>query len=312
MRRRILTLDYDMVEQLAKALSAPSRRQIIDALMEKERSIQELADHLQIPQSTCTVNIQSLERVGLVSTRNIPGTKGSRKICSVSYDEVVIPVHNHHQYKDDDFLEVEMPIGLYTDSDSVGPCGLVSESAVIGKFDRTESFLDPHRGSAQLIWFTDGWLEYSFPIEIPESRTPVSLAVLMEICSEFPGFKNRWPSDITLWIDNLKIGTWRSPGDMGGKRGKLTPGWWRLENTQFGYLKEWRITQDGSFLDGTPVANVTIDALNLTKRSKITARIGIESNAEYHGGINLFGRKFGNFAQDIVLRIELLADGKQV
>lgn len=305
MRRRILTVEYEAVGALAKALSSPVRRQIIDTLATGERSIQELADYLGIPQSTCTVNVQALERVGLIATRNEPGTKGSRKVCSVSYDEAIIPIHGAHQTPDDGAIEVDMPIGLYTDYDIVGPCGLVSESGVIGRFDREESFLDPHRGAAQLIWFTDGWLEYRFPVEIPPSRTPVALAISMEICSEFPGFKNAWPSDITVWIGGFEIGTWRSPGDMGGHRGQYTPNWWSLDNTQFGYRKEWRVTGEGSFLEGSRVGDLTIDRLDLAHRSKITARIGIAPDAEYHGGINVFGRHFGNVNQDIMLRVEL-------
>lgn len=305
MRRRILTVEYEAVGALAKALSSPVRRQIIETLAGEERSIQELADYLGIPQSTCTVNVQALERVGLVSTRSEPGMKGSRKICSVIYDEAVIPIHGLHQEPDDTLIEVDMPIGLYTNYETVGPCGLVSDTSVIGRFDRVESFLDPHRGSAQLIWFTDGWLEYSFPIEIPDQRTPKALSVSMEICSEFPGFKNAWPSDITVWISDLEIGTWRSPGDMGGRRGQLTPSWWSLDNTQFGYLKEWRVTSEGSFLDGTRIGDVAVDQLDLKARSKITTRIGIAPHAEYRGGINIFGRKFGNVNQDIMLRIEL-------
>jgi predicted transcriptional regulator len=305
MRRRILTVEYDAVETLAKALASPVRRQIINTLTEGEQSIQELANHLGIPQSTCTVNVQMLERTGIIATRNEPGTKGSRKMCSVAYDEAIVPIHGRHQNLEDTSIEIEMPIGLYTDYDIEGPCGIVSEAGVIGRFDHVESFLDPHHGSAQLIWFTDGWLEYSFPIEIPPQHTPTAVTMSMELCSEFPGYKNSWPSDIAVWIGGLEIGTWRSPGDMGGKRGQLTPSWWSLDNTQFGYLKEWRITADGSYLDGVRAGDVTITDLDLASRTKITARVGIAPDAEFHGGINLFGRHFGNSGQDIMLRIEL-------
>ena len=42
-----------------------------------------------------------------------------------------------------------------------------------------------------------------------------------EICSEVAGFDNRWASDITVWINDVEIGTWTSPGDFGGERGRL-------------------------------------------------------------------------------------------
>ncbi|MFA7566597.1 MAG: helix-turn-helix domain-containing protein, partial [Alkalispirochaeta sp.] len=209
MRRRILTAEHAHVEELTRALSSPVRRRMLNALALQERSIQELADHLGIPQSSCTVNIQTLAQVGLVTTRNEPGEKGSRKICSVAYDEIIIPVHGDRPAVDSSSFVVEMPIGLYTDYNVRAPCGIVSDSSVIGQFDRVESFVDPHRATAQLIWFTDGWVEYSFPLDIPATRRVLSVSLSMEICSEFPGYKNTWPSDITVWIAGHQIGTWR-------------------------------------------------------------------------------------------------------
>lgn len=35
----------------------------------------------------------------------------------------------------------------------------------------------------------------------------------------------------------------------------------------------------------------------------ITVRIGVKSDAENHGGINLFGKKFGNYETDLQMRI---------
>jgi predicted transcriptional regulator len=34
-------------------------------------------------------------------------------------------------------------------------------------------------------------------------------------------------------------------------------------------------------------------------------RIGVKDDAENRGGFNLFGRTFGNYEQDVVLRVEL-------
>ena len=43
----------------------------------------------------------------------------------------------------------------------------------------------------------------------------------MELSSEVPGTNANWPSDITLWVNEIEIGTWTSPGDFGDKRGVL-------------------------------------------------------------------------------------------
>lgn len=306
MERRVLTVEYEDVETIAKALSSEVRRSILNALRQGELSIQQLAERLEIPQSSCTVNVQALERAGLIETRSEAGRKGARKVCSVTFDEAVIPLHKSAPTIAQNHVEIEMPIGLYTDCEVAAPCGLVSDTAIIGSFDRTESFLDPHRASAQLIWFTWGWLEYSFPINLAEGQRIASLSLSAEICSEFPGYRNDWPSDITLWLEEVEIGTWRSPGDMGGARGQNTPAWWSLDNTQYGYLKEWRITESESRLDGSPISGVTISDLALEGKTRIRAWIGVKQNAPNRGGMNLFGNKFGNHSQAVTLRAELV------
>jgi predicted transcriptional regulator len=40
-------------------------------------------------------------------------------------------------------------------------------------------------------------------------------------------------------------------------------------------------------------------------------RIGIDEAAEHPGGVNIFGRGFGNYDQDILMRIRLRRRGGQ-
>ena len=63
----------------------------------------------------------------------------------------------------------------------------------------------------------------------------------MELSSEVPGTSADWPSDITLAVNGVDVGTWTSPGDFGDKRGVYTPDWWKLKGSQYGKLKNWRI-----------------------------------------------------------------------
>ena len=125
----------------------------------------------------------------------------------------------------------------------------------------------------------------------------------MELSSEVPGTNLDWPSDITLWVNDHPIGTWTSPGDYGDKRGVYTPGWWKLEGSQYGKLKTWRINKSGSFIDGISISSVTVDDIGLSDHHSIRMRIGIDENARHPGGVNIFGRGFGNYDQDIILRI---------
>ncbi len=122
---------------------------------------------------------------------------------------------------------------------------------------------------------------------------------------KYPGHNNEWPSDITLWINDKEIGTWTSPGDMGGVRGLLTPSGWNTNDSQSGFLKSWIVTTTGSFLDGKKISPITVEALDINATNSITIRIGVKEHAKNRGGINIFGSKFGNHAQDLKLCIQL-------
>ena len=113
-----------------------------------------------------------------------------------------------------------------------------------------------------------------------------------------------WPSDVTMWINGTEIGTWTSPADFGGKRGVLTPDWWESRNTQYGLLKIWQVNGDGSYVDGVRVSSVQLDELQITGHDFISVRIGVKPEAANLGGINIFGSHFGNYPQDIVLRLD--------
>lgn len=125
----------------------------------------------------------------------------------------------------------------------------------------------------------------------------------MELCSEAPGYDHNWPSDITIWINDIEIGTWTSPGDFGDRRGMLNPHWLPDNHTQYGLLKTWKVDNGGSFLDDVEISKVKLDELNLHMNKLISLRIGIKQNAKHIGGINIFGKQFGDYNQDIIMRI---------
>jgi predicted transcriptional regulator len=175
---------------------------------------------------------------------------------------------------------------------------------VIGLLDVPETFLDPDRMKAGLLWFTRGFVEYQFPNNSKLTGTAVgALEVSFEASSEVPGTSTNWPSDITLAVNGTEIATWTSPGDYGDKRGKFTPDWWKLSGSQYGTLKTWRVGADGTFADGERVSDVTIADLGLDSHRSIRLRIGVKDEARHPGGLNIFGHGFGNHDQDILLRL---------
>jgi predicted transcriptional regulator len=198
--------------------------------------------------------------------------------------------------------DVAMPLGAYTDARAVPTCGLVSPNGIIGHLDDPATFFEPERLNAQLIWFHKGYVEYRFPNRLPPNVSLDAVELSFEACSEAPLHHADWPSDISVWINGVEIGTWTSPADFGGNRGVLTPEWWDGDNSQYGLLKVWKVTPNGSFVDGVRVSDVSIDALKLGVGGTLTARIGIKEDAANVGGINLFGSRFGNYPQDLLLR----------
>jgi len=149
----------------------------------------------------------------------------------------------------ENIVEVEMPVGLYTDFKVSPPCGLCSKHKIIGFLDTPSSFHEPGRGMASLIWFERGFVEYKFPNNVPANRELEKIEISMELCSEALDIDENWPSDITVWINGIEVGTWISPRDFTGKRGKLTPQWWKVAASQYGLLKRWSVTKTGSLVD---------------------------------------------------------------
>jgi predicted transcriptional regulator len=289
------------IEKL-NALASEPRVQILALLNKRECNVNEIAEDLGMPQSTIASHISILEKAGLIRTETVKAKKGNQKRCRPAFEELIIQFPQEQTQTD--FLEVEMPIGLFTDYHATAPCGLCAPEGIIGFLDTPETFLNPNRMKAGLLWFGTGFVEYKFPNNALYENRPVKrLEISAEISSETPGTNANWLSDITVWINNIETGTWVSPGDFGDRRGTYTPEWWKLEGSQYGLLKNWGTTEEGTFVDGVKVSSVTIDALSLADHHSIRVRFGVKEDAEHQGGMNLFGRGFGNYPQNIVLRL---------
>lgn len=120
-------------------------------------------------------------------------------------------------------------------------CGIANHDGLIIPEDEPVHFYSPVRANAQLIWTRKGYFEYKFPIAIPEETKINELQISLEICSEAPNYDHNWPSDITVWLNGVDIGTWTSPGDYGDRPGKLNSlAWSETTSTQYGVLKRGR------------------------------------------------------------------------
>ncbi len=306
MSRNFLVVDPEDNIEVLKGLASPVRVRILKLLhVHGPLNGNDIADRLDLPQSTVSTNIQILETAGLIRTETQKARKGNQKICHSTFDEVLVMFKEDISPLRSNFIEVAMPLGLYTSCEVSAPCGLCSTEGIIGLLDVPETYLEPDRMKAGLIWFTRGYLEYQFPNNAKLAQNTIEvLEFALELSSEVPGTSADWPSDITLSVNSTEIGTWTSPGDFGDKRGVYTPDWWKLKGSQYGKLKSWRVTNEGTYVDGVKISPVSLVDLDLSNHHSIRLRIAVKPDAKHPGGINIFGRGFGNYDQDIIMRLQ--------
>ncbi|HUS14006.1 MAG TPA: helix-turn-helix domain-containing protein [Chloroflexia bacterium] len=293
----------EQIVTVLKALASLPRWRIMQCLASGGQSVNAVAEALHMPLSTVAAQIKILQDAGVIHSELRAASHGLAKTCTRTYDNLVVEFP-FAPAQPSNVVEVAMPIGAYGAFEVTPTCGLASETSIIGYLDDPISFYEPGRVRAGLLWFHSGYLEYTFPNRLPPGARPSSVQVSMEICSEAPLHNDDWPSDITVWINGHEIGTWTAPGDFGGRRGQLTPVWWDSKDTQYGLLKRWVVTGDGAFLDGHPLSPLAVGELDIEKQRVVTVRLGVKPDALHVGGLNLFGQSFGNYPQDLTLRLE--------
>ena len=312
MNERNLLLDGTDTLEVVKCLSCPIRLRMLNLLATQMMSISDLANELGVSLPSAGIKVKQLREAGLIHVHVQRGKRGAQKICSRLYDTITIKLPGLEVNPGTESVSVTMPIGNYKEIEVEPTCGIVSESGFIGLCDDPKAFYEPEHVFAQLLWVGKGTVTYMFPNHLPLHTTMDRLELSMEICSEAPNYNEDWPSDITLWINDREVGTWTSPGDMGGKQGQLTPSWWLDRYTQHGFLKTWTVTNEGSFIDGVQISDVTLSKLGIEPSEPVIAvKIGNKPNCQHPRGFNLFGRKFGNYPQDIVLTMHYAKEYEQ-
>ncbi len=299
---KTLFMDGEQGIKVMQALGNETRLLMLSLLSHRTLNLSALAEAINLPQSTTAFHLKQLEGAGLVNVQYLPGTRGQQKLISKRYDEVHFKLPGVAIESASNVVEVSMPVGNYKRIAVKPTCGIATDTKYIGMIDDVRSFYEPEHVFAQILWFKQGFVEYDFPNNIPYGSQATELQVSMEICSEAPEYDLDWPSDITLSVNGVETGIWTSQGDFGGVRGRLTPEWWPIEQTQYGVLKRWRITMDGTYVDGEKISEVSLDNINLEANPHICMRLEVKEDARNVGGINLFGKRFGNYNQDLVMR----------
>lgn len=309
MSQKFLVIDPEKDTVTLQSLASSTRLRLLQELAKQPgMNVNELAEIAGLPQSSASAHLQNLEKAGLVRTETRKARKGSQKICYAIYDELVLAFNPSPAKIMPSQIEVSMPLGLYTGCAVSGPCGICSTEGIIGLLDVPETFMDPERMRTSLLWFTSGFVEYQFPNNAKLKGVDTdSIEIVMEISSEVPGTLSNWPSDIVLSINGKEIGVWTSPGDFGDRRGLLTPAWWKLKGSQYGMLKTWSVGADGTYVDGQKISDVVASDLEIDAHRSVRLKIEVKAQGRHPGGVNIFGRGFGNYDQDIVLRLNTRA-----
>lgn len=295
--------DMQEVYDLGKALASPVRLEMLKLLYNKSLIIKEIAEQMKIPASSAAFHAKILEKAGLIRMEEQPGTRGTTKLCTRKVDYVHIGLVLKRAVERE-IVSMEMPIGSFTGCEVRPTCGLWSVNGVIGNEDREQCFYYPEKSTAGVLWTSSGYVEYKFPNGVPKKKMPKKLSFSAEICSEAPGYREDWKSDITVWFNGLECGNWTCPGDFGAKRGRLNPAIWPDGSSQYGLWTTWSIDKNGCYVNDKKVSGRTIDELDLMAHPFVKVRIGNKEDAKYVGGFNLFGKDWGNYRQDLVMTIE--------
>ena len=287
---------------LFKALGSEVRIAIITELLKNPgMNMNELAARLNITNGALTAHIKKLETCGIISISNKTASHGNQKLCSVHADKILIELNLPDAQENS--YNTEIKVGHYCDYQILPTCGLSTSESIIGEVDDPRYFSHPARYNADILWLTQGYVDYDIPNLIPPKQRITQIMVSAEISSEAPGVNSDWPSDISFYLNGVNIGTWTSPGDFGDVQGIFTTDWWFPNWNQYGLLKMIVINKHGTFIDGLKISDKKIGDFNLTSTSSIRFRFAVDEDAEHVGGLTIFGKTFGNYAQDIKIRL---------
>lgn len=297
--------DPEHTAKICRALSSEVRLEILRHLVKHSMTISELAEKFYLPMSSMCLHIKTLREADLITVTPRPGVRGAQKLCGMKTSTVSVDFFAHvNSVIRKPPVYVNMPIGNYCNCEISPPCGIASASSYLYQEDSPHGFYSQDRTEASLLWFAKGFLEYQFSNYFLLQDQVTRIEFSFEVCSEAPGYNNDWPSDITIELNHKHIVTFLIKGDYGGRKGIYNPSWWSDSITQFGEYKKLFVTHDGCYMDDHRVSDETIESLELMSGYFFSFILRVDGNSEHVGGMNLFGKHFGDYAQDIVMKIE--------
>ena len=294
--------------EIFKALGSEMRMRIVEFLADNPgTSLNEMAAALGVTNGALTPHIRKLEEVGIIRITTEHTAGGIRKLCYLAEDQLLFNLIPSEDQRAKQVYETRIYIGHYNDYSVNAGCGLAGETALIGPLDDPRAFAYPERVDAKMLWFHDGYVEYRIPNLVPEGNRIVQLTVSFEISSGDSGAEDEALSDIRFYLNDVFLGNWLSFPLMVSSKGIYTPGWWTSRERQHGFLKMMVISQAGVFLDGKKINDA--DRLLPDKgQEELKFRIEARPSGGHEGGAALYGNGFGNYEQDILVRVHYMPE----
>ena len=297
--------DFEQIILLGKALSNKDCITIFQTISEQPLSLSEIAKITGISISSVSNHIDTLNAAELIHVYYQPGLKGHMKICNRKTLGITLDFNSKIKKVKNRKISYEMGVGMFTDCSVSAPCGMANANHFY-ELDKPNKLFVPEKATAELLWFSSGFVTYKFPNDLKHNEHISSLSFSLELCSEAMYYREKYPSDITFIVNDIELFTWTSPGDFGGRRGKYSPSNWQITSTQFGLLKTFRINSKGVTLDNFLVnQNITLKDLHLDKNDIISLTIKVKEDAIHKGGINIFGKNFGDYDQAIIMTMSI-------
>lgn len=289
--------------ELFKTLGSDVRMRIVQLLSERgEMNMNEIASALELTNGALTAHIRRLEECGIIQTVTECTGHGNQKLCSMKVDQILVSGRTE-EVREVHVKDAELQIGHFDAFTVKPPCGLCSVYRRIGRENDTHYFALPDRLQAGLLWFSEGYVEYRIPNMLSANQQIHQMMFYFEISSDQVGALPDSLAEIDFYLNERKIATWVTPPEFQWSKGIYTPAWWYGREKQFGLMKMIVLTRLNTYLDGLKVSEVGLDDFTAEELHHLKLRLSVEKRGRYRGGAVLYGAGFGNYNQDIHVRV---------
>ncbi|MCP4179359.1 MAG: ArsR family transcriptional regulator [bacterium] len=285
-----------------QTLASKTRLKIIEIVRDEEKNIKDLAEIIGVSSTIIARHINQLEKADIIQTVNVSGKRGLQKICRLKSKKITLDFDLDSEDKNS-LRKFSIPVGNYKNYDVNPTCGLASAKALIGLHDDPRYFSHPDHYLASIIWYTDGWVDYVIPSYMLDYKPITSIEVSLELCSEYPFFRDNYKSDIFFIMNGINIGMWTAPGNYGDRRGKYNPPWWTM-GSEYGFKVTIIIDKHGTHINNQQISSINLEDLDIKICKDLLFRISSPADSANPGGVTIFGKGFGDYNQDIEVKIK--------